>query len=255
MNPLITISIPVKDIHGPRIRNCVKSIELQHFDDYEIIIGDYGSNPENQRKLIESIKETPCSIYHKPNTDVWSLSAARNMGIRRAKGEYAITLDADCILDVNVLSSIVNILKDNENSLITSEVYDLPEMDLNQINLPDSYDVLHKTAKKIRRGRGALIGTTRKWWHKVRGFDERIKIWGGDENDLIKRAKNDGLIIKCLNDMDLERTVVFHQWHQSSKERYIQELGEKEFISYRRANRRIWRKDSTIIRNNESWGL
>ena len=75
------------------IRECLESIEMQSQSDYEIILVDDGS---------EDSSRAVCEEFAKKNENTFLISAshrgaaaARNEGLRRAKGEYVLFLDSD----------------------------------------------------------------------------------------------------------------------------------------------------------------
>jgi len=45
--PMLTVVIPIRNISGPRIRNCIKSLELQNLESFTTIIADYGSSTKD----------------------------------------------------------------------------------------------------------------------------------------------------------------------------------------------------------------
>lgn len=72
---------------------CISSILMQTYSDYEIILVDDGS-PDNSGLLCDSYAKQYSNIYtiHQENGGA---SAARNTGIRAARGQYIIFLDSD----------------------------------------------------------------------------------------------------------------------------------------------------------------
>jgi len=89
--PVISVIIPCYN-QGEYIDNAVASVLDQTFQDFEIIIVNDGSTDEvTARKLNESIWPKT-RIIHTVNK---GLSAARNLGIRLANGEFIQLLDAD----------------------------------------------------------------------------------------------------------------------------------------------------------------
>lgn len=255
--PVLTIVIPIRNIYGSRIRNCLKSIQLQNLKFYDIIIADYGSSETNFNKLMEELKDIECTVYRCPTKAVWSLSIARNIGIRRAKGSIVMTLDADMILEPMVLGTLVNLYKDNKNYLVISTVRDLNKsVELNQIKLPKDYEMLRQESQ-YRHGVGGLMSAPRKWWHKVRGFDERMTGWGAEDDDLKKRAKSDGRTVINLQSLKHPKTMVFHQWHPKPWLVKSGQMSKKELDKRAKANLNLYRRAylASVFRNNGDWGI
>lgn len=91
--PLVSIVIPSKD-HPGVLNQCITSIrEFTDYPNYEIIVVDNGSNPEN-RQVIEQILENAGAvyIYEKEN---FNFSKMCNTGAAHAKGEYLLFLNDD----------------------------------------------------------------------------------------------------------------------------------------------------------------
>lgn len=259
-NPALTIVIPIRNRHGTRIRNCLKSIELQTEKSIETIISDYGSTSTNHSKLIKTIEPFDCTLYYCKTKNVWNLSKARNIGIRKAAAhanpdKIIMSIDADLMLESRVVEAILRRHRKNPKTLITSKVFDLPKgTRLTNIELPKSYKKFGKIEDRKRWGFGALMSARGIWWRRVRGFDERISVWGAEDDDLRKRARLDGLKVVELQDMNLDNIKVFHQWHPKAMKIHKKHLGEDVFAKVYEVNLAILKLDETIRRNNKKWG-
>lgn len=94
MNKLVTIIVPCFNCEK-YIDRCLKSIEMLTFSDYEVILVDDGSTDRTGElldKYIGSKNEEHIKVIHTTNRGV---SAARNLGLRTAKGKYIAFIDAD----------------------------------------------------------------------------------------------------------------------------------------------------------------
>lgn len=90
--PYISVIIPVYN-SKKYLPDAVHSILNQPVQDFEIIIIDDGSNDGTEAVCDELADQYPCiCVIHQTNQGV---SAARNMGIRKARGTYIMFLDAD----------------------------------------------------------------------------------------------------------------------------------------------------------------
>ena len=86
----ISVIIPV--FNGEQtIEETINSILDQTFQDIEIIIINDGST-DATLEIVENISDSRIKIFSYPNA---GLSASRNRGIDRAKGEYISFIDAD----------------------------------------------------------------------------------------------------------------------------------------------------------------
>lgn len=255
----LTIVIPIRGPYWSKLLiNCLKSIEIQTLEKSETIISDHGSSNESFKELMEAVSPFHCNVLRYPTKDVWSLSIARNIGIRRACGSHVVTLDADVILEPRVLETILDLLGKNSNSLIVSTMRNLnnpDDINLDNMKLPEDYNKIEEQSRPPRPGIGGLMLATRSWWHKVRGFDERMKGWGAEDDDLRKRAKRSGKTVIYLQNLNLPQTKVFHQWHPRALLVKSKQLTSKDYHAFARANKRIFRGSGTIIRNDASWGV
>lgn len=78
--------------------------------DFEVVVVEDGSTMTS-KEVVDSLSDTlDLSYYFKPNSGPGD---SRNYGMKKAKGNYFIILDSDCILPENYLDKALNNLKDN----------------------------------------------------------------------------------------------------------------------------------------------
>lgn len=118
-SPLYSIVIAVYQIED-YIRNCIDSILMQDFKDYEIILVDDGSKDKSGEICdFYSDKYNNIITIHQENA---GLSQARNNGIRLAKGEYCVLVDGDDFLQDKGLANLAEAICK----------YDYPDIILNR---------------------------------------------------------------------------------------------------------------------------
>lgn len=107
-NELVSIIIPVYNAEKT-IEKCLDSIINQTYKNIEIIMVNDGSG-DNSEKVIESYKDNDSRIKYcyQENQGV---SAARNLGISIARGEYVIFADADDYFEFNLVEQEVKCIK------------------------------------------------------------------------------------------------------------------------------------------------
>ncbi len=88
------------------IRNSIASVLAQTVDDFEIVVVDDGSK-DNTATAVKSIDDFRIRYIYQENAGV---SAARNMGIQNARGEYICFLDADDLWKPNHLAELTNLI-------------------------------------------------------------------------------------------------------------------------------------------------
>lgn len=95
MIPFYSIIIPVYNVEE-YLSECVESILVQNFSDYEIILVDDGSKDQSGAICDKYMENNKVRVIHKKNG---GLSSARNVGLKVAKGQYIIFIDSDDFLD------------------------------------------------------------------------------------------------------------------------------------------------------------
>jgi len=101
------------------LNECVKSVLLQTFTDYECILVDDGS-PDNCPSICDdfSKKDSRIKVIHKENG---GLSDARNFGIQQSIGDYIIFLDSDDKLQNNdTLKLLYEVIQEYKTDVIVN---------------------------------------------------------------------------------------------------------------------------------------
>ena len=89
--PFFSIIVPCYN-SAAFITRCIRSIQNQSFDSYEVIFIDDFS-PDNTSQIIKNYKEKKFRIFKlKKNLGP---AAARNFGIKKSRGKYICFLDSD----------------------------------------------------------------------------------------------------------------------------------------------------------------
>ena len=113
----LTIIIPVYNSEDT-IERCIDSIVGQSFSDFEIILIDDGSSDrsiqicESYAKRDERIKLF-CAKHG-------GASAARNLGLRNARGRYIMFVDSDDFIRKSAVDNLMTLLNPNEYDLCIS---------------------------------------------------------------------------------------------------------------------------------------
>ena len=89
---MITVIVPIYNVEDYLLK-CLDSLAAQTFSDVEIILIDDGSTDKSGR-IADTYAGTDnrFSVYHTSNH---GLSAARNLGIEKAKGDWLMFVDSD----------------------------------------------------------------------------------------------------------------------------------------------------------------
>jgi glycosyltransferase involved in cell wall biosynthesis len=115
-NPLISIIIPTYNVSRKLLSECLDSILMQSYTNFEICIADDNSSNE---ETIETLKEYSKKdkrikvTYRKENG---MISKASNTAIEMAKGEFITLVDNDDIISKDALYYAVEVLNNNKDT-------------------------------------------------------------------------------------------------------------------------------------------
>lgn len=153
MRPKVSIIIPIYNVEA-YLEECVDSVLIQTFKDFEILLIDDGSKDLSGKFCDEiALKDSRIRVFHKSNG---GLSSARNHGMDRALGEYVIFLDSDDYwINKDILSLLIGKAESENLDVVRGEFVnvdakgkqlftpDLPEETLNlQNQILSSYEMM-----------------------------------------------------------------------------------------------------------------
>ena len=94
----------------------------QTYSNIEVLVIDDGSS-DNTLRVSQSYadKDSRVKVFHQENAGV---SAARNYGIREARGDYMIFLDSDDWLDYDTVKFLLDVQAEHPDKLIATGHYD-----------------------------------------------------------------------------------------------------------------------------------
>lgn len=131
----ISIVVPVYNAEK-ELQRCVDSILRQSFSDWELLLIDDGSR-DGSAKICDSLagRDSRIRVYHKENGGV---SSARNLGIRKAEGEYLIFADSDDTLFPDALETLYQKARETDAELVVCGFTYLVEQSGKSVdNLPE----------------------------------------------------------------------------------------------------------------------
>lgn len=115
VNPKFSIIIPVYNVEE-YLGRCLESIIQQTLIDFEVICVDDGSTDESFRILeLYSTKDDRFKVIKQENMGV---SAARNSGLKNAKGTYMCFVDPDDYIAINCLERIYDEILEHSPDII-----------------------------------------------------------------------------------------------------------------------------------------
>lgn len=107
--PLVSVIIPHFNL-GKFLPETLRSVRRQTFRDFETIIVDDGSTDPASLALIDRLAQR-CADVRIVRRANGGLSAARNTGLRAAKGEYIFPLDADDVIHPTFIEKAVGAVR------------------------------------------------------------------------------------------------------------------------------------------------
>ena len=230
---------------------------------FEVIVADDGSTGSTQAAVEQSAKRLPVPLEHVWHPDDGFRAAAiRNKGIVRARGDYIVFLDGDCVPQADfvarhrALASAGSLVTGSRILLgpaLTAEVLerriDLANCgaafwlrarlrgEVNKI-LPLFVKLPDLAARRVDgfRWRGIKSCNLAVWaadLARVNGFDESFVGWGHEDADLVARLYNAGVARKN----GFMSTEVLHLWHREQPR--DREGGNRERVARRLEDHRI----------------
>jgi glycosyltransferase involved in cell wall biosynthesis len=120
-NIKISIIVPVYNT-GKYLKRCLESIISQKFEDIEIIVVN-DCSPDDSLNIIKEFmkKDNRISLIDKQRNE--GLSAARNSGIKIAKGEYIIHIDSDDWIEKEYFLETYQNAKKYDADIIITDFY------------------------------------------------------------------------------------------------------------------------------------
>ncbi len=117
--PFISIIIPVYN-EEKIIKKTINSVLNLDYpkNRYEIIVVDDGSTDSTYEE-VKSLRLKNIHVFRKENGGKGS---AMNLGIKKAKGEFIVSLDADSVVSKGALKKMIGYFKDREIAAVTSSL-------------------------------------------------------------------------------------------------------------------------------------
>ncbi len=177
----VSIVIPCYN-HGAMLREALDSVEhVRNANVVEVIIVDDGSSEPEAARILNEAAEAGYCVVSQPNPGV---SAARNAGIRLAKGEFILPLDSDNRLRGTYLQEGVSLLQSNpgigviytDGEYFGERVADgmCRNFDLFSLIMGNFIDACALYRKEL--------------WEEVGGYDERMRWMGFEDWDFWLRV-------------------------------------------------------------------
>ncbi|GAA2136648.1 hypothetical protein GCM10009825_22090 [Arthrobacter humicola] len=214
----------------------------------EVIVSDYGSDTyEDTRVLMESLG----ARYVYTSTDgTWSRSRALNAGFAVSSGAVLVSTDADMVFSPQSMETIGTWILNDPSLCLLLQCRDLPEQwtDGDIERLGYQWDTFERVSRlRPRWGMGGMMAVPREVFMRIRGLDERMHTYGGEDIDFATRAKRAGQRLLWVDD---ERVRMYHMWHPPTRKTHEKSVAASSAIEF---NKNIVYTDKTFVRNTPVW--
>lgn len=177
--PFFSVIIPVYN-KGPHIRRSISSVLNQTFQDFEVIVVNDAST-DNSLEEILKFHDPRIRLLHRDTPGPGGY-AARNLGIREAKAEWAAFLDADDEWNIEFLAKMRNLMLEFPQAQVLSSGWWLVE-ETGKKSADDYYDRNKTSGNHIYNLKTYLSGprpicmsvavVKKKLLLRINGFDEK----------------------------------------------------------------------------------
>lgn len=283
--------------------DCLAQLSKKYGLEVELIVVEWNP-PQNKPPLKDAIDVTTLSLPHTvrfivvpphvhsrfPESDRFPVLQyiAKNVGIRRARGNYIISTNADIVFSDSFFAHLKS-ERFNEDAFYRAYRYDVVSVPFDA-TLEGRMEFCHKEAKNIYEpannhsfysvsrfiktvmnvvkalgGRipdkinthaaGDFVLISRKWWHYLRGYPE-----------LPSHAYVDGLICYMAASIGLKQVVlkpdkcVYHiehafQWNRMTEIEKASYRANIDYAEYRDYCLKMLKDRTPLLMNGSSWGL
>lgn len=220
----LSVVIPTYN-RKPILEKCLRSLEKQQFSltlitGYEVIVVDDGSTDETLTWLAKYQTEFPHVRWFEQSHQ--GPAAARNLGVKEAKGEIIVFIDSDLVVTETFLQSHAKALVKARESLNSDRIFTYGAV-INTCNFEnptsEPYKITDFSAAYFATGNVAI---ERKWLEQAGLFDTGFQLYGWEDLELGVRLKKLGLkLVKCPE-------AVGYHWHPAFSLTQIPRMIDRE---------------------------
>lgn len=115
---MISVVVPVKDVE-PYLEQCLLSILTQSYKDIEVICIDDGST-DGSSNILKKFSESDARVVLISHDKSLGVSAARNTGLKIAKGEFVTFVDSDDYLLPGSLERMAHLMTPDVDAVVSA---------------------------------------------------------------------------------------------------------------------------------------
>lgn len=245
----VSVVIGFKDWGIGRLRMAVQTIQ-RSFGALvgEVIVSDYGSSEYSDTQ--QAMEDIGAIYVYTPTDGIWSRSRALNAGFAVSSGRVLISTDADMIFSPRSMELIGRAILEDPALALVLQCRDLPvgfsdvELDASSID----WRLLESVSRmRPRWGMGGMMAASRNKFLQIRGLDERMEIYGGEDIDFANRLRRAGARLEWVVNDEVR---MYHMWHAPSRKIANETPEGRKAIE---VNRRIHVEDQSFVRNTMGW--
>lgn len=207
----LVVCLGFRDWIMEHLRWCLQSLSVAV--PFPVVLVDLGASPD-----VATLAAPHAGVHLVPRrANGWSRSMALNLAAGSAffqsrsldvPADWYVFTDADMIFPHGWVEAVTARL--SPQRLLLTPSRDLPaQVPMTDALLRDAEALRWHSTAHPRWGMGGAMVVPTDWFHRVGGFDETYRTWGGEDADLVLRAAWDGLEVRWLQD-----TFVAHQAHR-----------------------------------------
>jgi glycosyltransferase involved in cell wall biosynthesis len=205
----------------PILEKCLRALEDQQYDTarYEVVVVDDGSTDGT----IEWLRDNPAFSHVKLfSQEHLGPSAARNLGVERANGDWIVFIDSDLVVTPVFLQAHATALQTAQQEMGHDRQFTYGRV-INTANFDDPtaepYKVTDFSAAYFATGNVAIA---KHWLTDVGLFDTGFQLYGWEDLELGVRLKQQGLQL-----IKVPEAVGYH-WHPAFSLAQIPKLIDQE---------------------------
>ncbi|MCB0339645.1 MAG: hypothetical protein KDD53_08575, partial [Bdellovibrionales bacterium] len=169
---------------------------------------------------------------------------ALNIGAKAASHEWLMFTDADMLFHpAFFMMWRAYSFEFGERSLYLAQCKKLPP--ISKLPFPWSGEFFDEVAAKGRvfdtYGQGGCQILHRRWFERLKGFNESYQVWGSEDEGLTFRARLDGLEMVWMRPGQF-----LHQWHVKAVPSQVQESNAEKLKDLK--------DNPVLVVNDDSWG-
>ena len=253
-------SVIMTTYNAPRhLALALAGLQIQTELNFELHIADDGSTSETSELVEEFMQRAPFPVIYSWQQDKgYRKTKILNEAIRKAKADYFIFIDGDCICHKDFIKSHLKYrqqgyylagrrvdLGPKVSSMITPEMVlkgelNGPNLKVLLSSLAGDSEYFHRSfyvanpflrkilkMEKVDDMKGCNFSVDRESLFKINGFDEDYEGYAREDTDLEKRMQYLGLKIKSLKGLALQ----YHVWHDRLSESEGNKMKLKEITT------------------------